>query len=627
MIREIINFTEQLIEDIPDIMQWNLQPSIGLHIIVEIDNSGQLINFPGEKGYHWDYYDGKNMSSFLSSIIEYEQYGVRIGTNMNKVFDKKKQITSCSPFMISFKKEKLSNSKLEGVGWNKILNLLEYYFNKSIDECLDKEDETIIQNVNTFKLALSQILPQLENIREIGSGDSMFQIMKPTSFVNIYFKNVRIENYKKSHIRYLQKNLFNKNDYNVDINGKIYGLSDFYNGLNTKKPFLEHKSASFFKGISSRINGDDATLLNNFLLLLNRKVLPNPLPIFIDKEEIAIGEKILKLFKDDGKLSYSELIKRTFEKENIVNLKNYYLLLFVKGEIVDFDFVPLFRYSLPKNTIIENTQQVGVMNDGVFVTLPKEIIKTIFDFERIIVRDIFNNSLVKIDENKNTFTTSYFGDIRPDYVKGGNMMYQLIMKYRKAFYDYIYKSKTNAISQLMFDDLMWQSILTNIRTEKVEGKFFGTSPYIKRKLNIWFSLSNFFNNNINTEIMASKVTELTQTMHKVAKGEAMLESNEEFAFGAGQIVSYLVDKSAASNKTYALLEPYLQKVKSEQLQDAIAQSIAVYKHEIPTYKGKFQSLASNVLTYDGDIDVKPLLKYFLAGCFSQNEIYRKENNN
>jgi len=69
-------------------------------------------------------------------------------------------------------------------------------------------------------------------------------------------------------------------------------------------------------------------------------------------------------------------------------------------------------------------------------------------------------------------------------------------------------------------------------------------------------------------------------MRSVAKGESNFETPEDFAFGAGQIVSYLIDRSASTNKTYSMLEPYLQKNKSNQLQDAIAQTIAIYKHEI-----------------------------------------------
>ena len=44
MIREIINFTNGLLSDIPDIMQWNIQPDKGLHVFIDIDEIGNLGN-------------------------------------------------------------------------------------------------------------------------------------------------------------------------------------------------------------------------------------------------------------------------------------------------------------------------------------------------------------------------------------------------------------------------------------------------------------------------------------------------------------------------------------------------------------------------------------------------------
>lgn len=126
--------------------------------------------------------------------------------------------------------------------------------------------------------------------------------------------------------------------------------------------------------------------------------------------------------------------------------------------------------------------------------------------------------------------------------------------------------------------------------------------------------------------MASKVTELRETMRTIANGEACLSSDEAFAFGAGQLVSYLIDRSAASSKTYLMLEPYLQKSKVPQLQSAISQSIGIYKHGIKVSKGRFEHLAADVITYDSNADMKPLLRFFLAGCFCPCVIYEKKDN-
>ena len=40
MIREIINFTRDLMFDFPDVLQWNATPNDGLHIFVDVDEEG-----------------------------------------------------------------------------------------------------------------------------------------------------------------------------------------------------------------------------------------------------------------------------------------------------------------------------------------------------------------------------------------------------------------------------------------------------------------------------------------------------------------------------------------------------------------------------------------------------------
>ncbi|MDK2843011.1 MAG: CRISPR-associated protein Csh1 [Anaerophaga sp.] len=122
--------------------------------------------------------------------------------------------------------------------------------------------------------------------------------------------------------------------------------------------------------------------------------------------------------------------------------------------------------------------------------------------------------------------------------------------------------------------------------------------------------------------MASRIPQLLEKMKQVANEDNVSFSNDpaEFAFGAGQVVYFLLTKSASSNKTYAMLEPFLQKTKASQLQETIGKTIAIYKHEIKISKGRFEKLASEVLTYETDVNMKDYIRYFLAGCFAHNVI-------
>lgn len=624
MIREIINFTEHLKENSSWIFEHKLEPSKGIHLFIETDEEGNHINWPPEKGKDWDYYDGKNMCPFLEKIKTYEKYGLRIGTTVNKVLDKKKQIFSCSPFIVSFKKQSFENEKLDGYGVEKISNLLNYFSENAISVCISKDDEIGKQKAILFKNILKTVLPKLHvlKIQKTNKDNIVEDIniaieMKKDFYLNFYYKT-DIETLRNAHENYLQQNLFNKADYNSDkeLNPETYGLSNFYNGANQKKPFLEHKTATPYKGISSRIKARDTILLNDFDILLRRKVFPQPLPIFIDKNEIKNGDDIIKIFKDDEKLSYSQILKQLFEKDENITLKNYYLLFFnYKSELEDFDFVSKFEYKL-ENCKIQNLFKLKNKEKEL---LPDRNIHTIFGFESNILKNIFNNSLIRIDPKTNEYKVKYFDEIKAEFVSGGEPVYQMILKYRKAFYDYIYKSKRKALNSHIWDEIMWNNIIADLRLERDYG--------IKEKLNIWFSLYNFFNNNnLNRDNMASLIPELTDKMREVANNDnAHFENEKEFAFGAGQIVYFLLSKSASADKKHSLLEPFLQKVKAEQLQNAIGNIFATYKHEVDFGHGRFERLAKEVLAFDTNANLKNYQRFLLAGYFAPPVIFEKSD--
>ncbi len=626
MIREIINLTKRVDVDLKDVINNSILPQ----------QEGLYLMFSKDGTFKAEFYkEGRNITPLLVKCIEWLRFSWTIEYDKKPWYQKcfdlpNKRIHSVSPFLIAVKRKYLEDGK--EFSTKKVdIGYIKNYLDKAITETVHDE-----QTKNKALLFQKYIEEKFQDII------TKLKDFKWTAedYVLVFF-DTDLDDYKNTYKNYLKTRIFNSSKQGLtDIDGRaidekkaassneIRGWSNFFSGYNAGKPFLQHQTSL---STTNTINNEDAYYLFLFNEYWRMDVFPNPMPIFIDYNELKIDEpqsEVIKLYNVDRnkKLSYREVISKLLDKKG-VTLQKYYLLYRVGTEIFDFDFVPLFRYKFDSSIEVKNVTEAGYKKDEAFEKDPDERIDNVFDFERIIVRTIFNNALVKIKED--SYTTNYFGDIDPKYVSGGDSMWQLIMKYRKAFYDYIYKSKTNAITATMFDDMMFNSILSNIRQDEIKTRCEYNNA-IKSKINIWFSLYNLFNNNKKDDIMASNVTDLLAKMEVVAKGESNIESPEEFAFGAGQLASYLIDRSAASNKTYAMLEPYLQKSKSGQLQDAIAQTIAVYKHDISVYKGTFKQLSAQVLTYDEGADMKPLLKYFLAGCFSPCAVYTKKddsNNN
>ena len=649
MIREIINFTKDLIEDLPEIVNLNNKPQDGLYVFIDINESGEWTNHDLRLGIDYAFFDGKNQDSpLLNECIRYQEATNYITMNKVKAFDSKQKIHSCSPFAVSYNFN-FSSADQEALGIKKNKKRTEEEKVELARKIREKRKEVIKERLNDYRRnaysiykidetrepelfsekreELSDYIPQLNAFYDafdiiIDKVSELDEYKKLTEkdYLKAFLRSVPIAIQEKLHDKYVEDNLLNGDE----IDDK--GVLGFLTSYSSKKVFVQHKTSPFIKGYSYRFSKSDALVMNTFEKIWKRKCLPNPLPIVIDKREI--NKEIIKIFNEESEpIPFRQMIRNLFEKTNEKTLTDYYLLYCRNSKdgmvLDDFDFIPLFRYRFDNTLIIENVTEAGLKSNGVFEKDNDERMDNVFDFERIVVRAIFNNSLVKIKGDD--YKTNYFGDIDSKHVSGGDLMWQLIMKYRKAFYDYIYKSRTNAITSYMFDDMMFLSILTNIQDNKKTR--YENNNTIKKKINIWFSLYNLFNNNKKETIMASNVTDLLSKMKSVTQGVSNIETPEEFAFGAGQLASYLIDRSAASNKTYAMLEPYLQKSKSGQLQDAIAQTIAVYKHDISVYKGNFEMLAAQVLTYDGNADMKPLHKFFLAGCFCHCIIYKGKNEN
>lgn len=518
MIRELINFMNDLMSDIPDIMEWKSQPDKGLHVFIDIDSKGVWVNKDLKKGIDYDYFDGKNKNIDLwNDCIRYQEATTYISMNKVKKFDKKQKIHSCSPFAIAYnfnfsdkdkqslgiktikKKDKPTKEKIEENNQllrNKRFEVVSDRLNDYYDNCIrvynlnmleanDSQTYNYKAEIEGFFSSFKEIISCLKRLEE-------YEQLSEKDYVHLYLRSVPLEEIEKKHKEYIEQEIFN----GEVLSDKKHGVVGFLTAYNDKKPFLKHQTCYLKDGISQRFSINDAMALFYLDKLLKRKskCLPNPLPIVVDQREI--NTVIVKIFNDKEKpLLYRELLESLFTSTNKKYLSDYYLLNYsnTKSGMVlnDFDFVPMFRYELSQPVTVSNVTDAGFYENKVFNKDSDINIRTIFDFERIVVKMIFNNTLVKIKDDD--YTCSYFGDLpKPEYIQGGSLMVDLILKYRQAVYAYIYKSDLKAITQNMFDDMMFNSILTNIKSEIIKKRCEWNNN-IKRKINIWFSLQGMFN--------------------------------------------------------------------------------------------------------------------------------------
>jgi len=415
MITELTNYISKISEQFP--LKDFVRPTDGLHIMLEVRN-GQVELYKAEL-YQPKKGEEENYLDFLREECLPRELHMHY-INSNKAISDKK-IQSASPFGFMLKKQSVEDKQWMN-NWSENITK---YFTESLRKCkieLSEDEKRLLDSFHNYCAEkLTSLLQQHEEYDKV----------KSANYIIIHLKNFHPERYQQANQVYLENNLFNKPEYTSKkkINEEFYGASDFYNGFNIKKPFLIHQTAPF--DINLRIPQS----VSRWLFVFNqyrqtgKAFKTNPLIIFIDKEEL--NNEVIDIIKREGnQISFHKLMQSLF-KDKFNDITNYYLIYFLGGDIKDVDFVSSFSYEL----------DVKIKQAIPSVQPEKDLsIKNIFQFEQEIVQAIFSNKLVQKRTDEST-AYRYFDDIdnNPKYIT--DVQWQLVVRYRKAFYDFIYKSR------------------------------------------------------------------------------------------------------------------------------------------------------------------------------------------
>ena len=609
MIKELVQFTETCLAD-EEFKNLGVAPKEGLHIVLQVEKTEVGARIADKAHYAVWSKKSKDLELLHQKCAAWAQVGWMVDTN--KCFDLPvKAIHSASPFCFALKRENLVGGEKYAANQrdqkSQVYDRINAYFAKAQALLASDEDKNISE---AFRLALNDGTRFQWYLNESG----VLNDIKDGEYV-IFYLDLPVEQYRAANQKYLKEKLFNTGDYNLpDATNPdlLHGTSNYLNGFPTKKPFLVHQSATF--DIAGRISSLEAQLLYEFGELSKRGLFPRPLPLFVKKEE---REKALVLFKQSAggdnptKKSYQEIILELYHDFQ-GELGNYFLLFQMGGEIRDFDFVSKFEYELKDQE--GNSWKI----DDVFGTGKAIIVENVFDFQRIVMPVLFNNALVSFPKDKDA-RLRYFDDIDPAYCKTHNA-FLLAMKYRKAFYDFIYKSKRQSVTQKAIEEILITGILDDIRLDEYKERRNTENFNIRSKLNLLFGVHQYFSKIANPNFMANKINELRERVDAVARGEAGLESDQEFAFAAGQVIDRIFFVANTSDKSFGYLEPFLAQSNAQRLKDSIAQFFKRYTHG--NYSKRFKNVSAQVMAYEVQTDkLRNLMPLLLAGVFSENQLF------
>jgi len=619
MIQEISNFIKTVPEEA---FNYGLKLKLGIHIFINAENDPIVVTR--------EVFDKKTeMNALFHKALKLQVNSVPVSPA--KIFNPNKKIfgASCSPFTLSFKKgnlekyrdkkvlkkefklkEELSDLEVNIKLKELIEGELEQYFNAALGYAENDNQKDWCEKLRKFCT---------QTMIDFLDGLEIYQNLKPAEYINIYLENPSLEEYKQAHQKYLSEKVFNKDKFNVEFDETTFGVSDSLSGFNDKKMFLQHWSAPM--EYNYRIAGDDARFVWQFFQMRKNGQLPNPMPVFIDSDELT--NLAISTYQEDEKRGYAEIIKEVIDKSQSQNIGNYYLIFFqwgLKGSsIIDLDFVSGFRYKMDNLKIQEVFPMKGKLESELKVN-------HVFDFERKLLKIIFNNQMVQ-QRKDGSWGLNYFSELeyKPKYGMTANTLDKM-MKYRKAFYDFIYKSKREAIQQKHFNDIMETGILEDIQMDVYKDSYNSNKNKILKKLNIWFSLYEYFDftqfsKPLNDTPMASKVEKYHAFVDELVNGKSHIQEgdDEQFAFTAGQVIAYLFSKSRSSDRSYSRLEPFLQKRDCSLFKQAILRFFEMYKHE--NFSNNFKKPFAEVMAFETKKNLKDLSPIILAGFFSENKLF------
>ncbi|WP_375560919.1 hypothetical protein ACE193_25030 [Bernardetia sp. OM2101] len=428
MIQEIKNFIEHISQKDEEVFSRNLQLKEGIYVLLDIEKQKDEYVLINEKEVFETkedilVFDTKNEienPTLYKKFLSLQINSTVVGSGKNKSFNSSSGIFmfTANPFAIALKKERYS---LE------IDDSVRAYFKAAQSYVKEQKHLDWLDSFRGFcESKLLQLIPQISEFEELNKKNLIY----------FFLKNPTLADFSVVHQAYLSEKVFNKDKFNVKIEDTTFGISDNLSGFNDKKMFLKHFTAPL--EYNFRVDGEVAMQLWRFFELQKNKQIPNPVPVFVDRQEL--NEKMISIFQSDKeqKMGHAQMIKNILGKSDSQSLQNYYLIYFqgTKGSrIVDIDFVPMFKYE-EKEAIIQEIFPLGGKQSS-------KKIETVFDLENHVFNRIFNGQL------KTDTWLKYFGELEynPKYMT--HTVYNQLLRYRQAIYDFVYKSKRQAITKVM----------------------------------------------------------------------------------------------------------------------------------------------------------------------------------
>lgn len=387
--------------------------------------------------------------------------------------------------------------------------------------------------------------------------------------------------YAFEYLLYTIPKIYNSNVYNQIVREELMGLPSFDMTMNSKKPFLEHKTM--------RIEVPDRVSLQQAILAKEAT------------EWLATRPKYAT-----NRLGYEsgfapprgDLLEGTFH----VYMDGKY------NELFGFENVPFpptlhfkvdWLNSLQLKDREGDLKSYGRIDDA--EVLQKAISGKFF-------RGRMNGSFIlntPPDVKNKEFTA---------------IMVALYLQSRQAFHDWFYKGTIISLRPI------FSKVTLRLLVEQLIHVETSRMTDLADAFNLRLSIESLIEEEGGKRKMADRIEKTVALLRDKLNGEGMAvcSNDDEFYFMAGQLAYYLMKQSKAEKKTGEIYEPFLRAKNGQHLKRRLEDAYMLYKHEISSNYRKFNHAFSMVMGYvpeqGNEGSSRELL---LAGLFADNLLFEK----
>lgn len=516
--------------------------------------------------------------SYFKEICFYDYHSKLI--SMNKPVDSKKVIHSNNYLSFAVKKESITSKLTETIidnYYDTLKNPLEKKYKKSKEasNIYQKfEEEYAPVNIEILEKCRSWIKQHIFSIDKLINID-----LKKKDYLKIFFEIFEAdeeENRKNKELfiqednRYIFPSIYNSNDYNVEVNGKIQGIPDNNMGMNAKKPFLAIKTRKTPAAYLVDIN--KAILQKQFFEYLMNFAANGKNNIYIDTKNYRI-----KAYSDqDERDDFDEMASGYYLRIQ----KGKELEIQIQDNIVDyqnrlktnFEYMKFISIDIKEDKLPEFAKKYGVYDKRTSIGT--------------LINEIFFSKFLR---------TNYFIDANDMSIKDSVLRQNIIM-YRNIIFDWVYKGIDNNFSKAE-EKFALDLIKNSIRNEDK----YNLRP--KSQLNLHWSLKDYFlkmKKEQGGDTMADIATKIrTSVKEKIMFKEDLImpSDDKEYYYAVGQLLSYFIFKSRAGKRMQSMINPVLNAKRDNIIKMRLFQLYKKYNYDISIHNYNMKKLYAMILGY------------------------------